>query len=354
MEKRTFGRLLFLFLSVSLSLPLCAQDVIVQRDGTTILSKVLEVGKTEVKYKKWSNRQGPTYTIEKSELLSINYQNGEKDVFNTVESQLTATPAVTNTPEQSAPAGGTNEQYGGRDYHPNTSMTAEQIISSVSQSQPFALFKEGARATYIMEVNGQHEKWGPISTSYIQQVVTKTAVENGVLAVYIQLRYLNKKMEDSKPIDLSGGFKKLKERIYKVEIDPKGNYHLTHNLFYDAWDIFKGRKGFAVFVPSDMKQGMKLDCGQITQQSIGRAGGYRNSVTTYSDWEVLGEGTLEVPAGKFQCVKVRGKVAIQEDSAKTPSEGDITCWIARGVGIIRYDIGSGNVKYLLNEIENYK
>lgn len=58
-----------------------AQDVIVKKDGSTILSKVLEVNTNDVKYKKTSNLNGPTYTINKSDIISINYDNGEKDIF---------------------------------------------------------------------------------------------------------------------------------------------------------------------------------------------------------------------------------------------------------------------------------
>ncbi len=58
-----------------------AQDVIVKKDGSTILSKVLEVNTSEIKYKKYSNLDGPTYTILKTELLSINYKNGESEKF---------------------------------------------------------------------------------------------------------------------------------------------------------------------------------------------------------------------------------------------------------------------------------
>lgn len=58
-----------------------AQDVIVKKDGSTILSKVLEVNTTDIKYKKYSNLDGPTYTILKTELLSINYKNGECEKF---------------------------------------------------------------------------------------------------------------------------------------------------------------------------------------------------------------------------------------------------------------------------------
>ena len=83
-----------------MGISLYAQDVIVKKDGTTIMAKVLSVGTTTVEYKKWSNQDGPTYTIEKSELLSINYANGEKDVFE--EPVKTGTPApVVTTPTPS-------------------------------------------------------------------------------------------------------------------------------------------------------------------------------------------------------------------------------------------------------------
>lgn len=73
-------KLLVLMISVA-ALQAIAQDVIVKTDGSTILSKVLEVNANDIKYKKHSNPQGPTYTINKSEVMSINYQNGDMDSF---------------------------------------------------------------------------------------------------------------------------------------------------------------------------------------------------------------------------------------------------------------------------------
>ena len=58
-----------------------AQDVIVKTDQTTVMSKVLEITSTEIKYKKWNNQDGPTYSIDRSEVLSINYENGEVEFF---------------------------------------------------------------------------------------------------------------------------------------------------------------------------------------------------------------------------------------------------------------------------------
>ena len=59
-----------------------AQDVITLKDGSEINALVQEIGTDEVKYKKWDNKNGPNYTMKKSEIFMIKYQNGSKDVFN--------------------------------------------------------------------------------------------------------------------------------------------------------------------------------------------------------------------------------------------------------------------------------
>jgi hypothetical protein len=86
-------RFFFIFL---VALNANAQDVIVKKDGSTILSKVLEVNQEDIKYKKFSNQNGPTYTINKSEIMSINYENGEKDVFSASNDNAGNTPAATS------------------------------------------------------------------------------------------------------------------------------------------------------------------------------------------------------------------------------------------------------------------
>lgn len=58
-----------------------AQDIIVQKNGSTIQAKVVKVTQTEVEYKKFNNQNGPTYTISTRDLQCINYQNGTKDTF---------------------------------------------------------------------------------------------------------------------------------------------------------------------------------------------------------------------------------------------------------------------------------
>jgi len=58
-----------------------SQDIITNKNGDEIKSKVLEITQTEIKYKKIGNANGPTYTIPKSDVFMIKYENGEKDVF---------------------------------------------------------------------------------------------------------------------------------------------------------------------------------------------------------------------------------------------------------------------------------
>lgn len=92
-------RLLLLASFVSLSVS--AQDVIVKKDGSTIISKVIKIGTQEVEYKKASNPEGPTYSLLKSEIMAINYENGEKDTFDSSDFTSTATEKDNDrTPEQ--------------------------------------------------------------------------------------------------------------------------------------------------------------------------------------------------------------------------------------------------------------
>jgi len=59
-----------------------AQDVIVLNDATEFEAKVLEVNENNVRYKNWSNINGPTYTIGIDRIFFIRYSNGTKDIFN--------------------------------------------------------------------------------------------------------------------------------------------------------------------------------------------------------------------------------------------------------------------------------
>ena len=59
-----------------------AQDIITKKDGSEIQAKILEINESDIKYKKFSNLEGPVYSMSISDIVMIRYQNGENDVFN--------------------------------------------------------------------------------------------------------------------------------------------------------------------------------------------------------------------------------------------------------------------------------
>jgi hypothetical protein len=58
-----------------------AQDKIMFIDGTEILSKVIEINNSEIKYKQFDNQNGPTIITLKKNIFIIKYENGTKEVF---------------------------------------------------------------------------------------------------------------------------------------------------------------------------------------------------------------------------------------------------------------------------------
>lgn len=87
--------MLFAFLC---SLTVYAQDVIVKKDGNTIVCRVVEVGQTEVVYKRWTELQGNNYVMNLSDIASIHYENGQKKNFGTT-TESNSPLALNNIPQ---------------------------------------------------------------------------------------------------------------------------------------------------------------------------------------------------------------------------------------------------------------
>ena len=79
--KIIFTIILFVIGSMVLPLAGSAQDTIVKKNGDEIQAKVLEIGDSLIKYKEFKNVDGPTFTVNKSDVFMIKYLNGTKDVF---------------------------------------------------------------------------------------------------------------------------------------------------------------------------------------------------------------------------------------------------------------------------------
>ncbi|MDR2120897.1 MAG: hypothetical protein LBP64_08525 [Tannerella sp.] len=75
-----------------------AQDVIVTRDAKKINAKVTEVNLDNIRYRNFDNPDGPTYTLPKSQILSILYQNGTVETFDDAGKQAAQPDVVQPTP----------------------------------------------------------------------------------------------------------------------------------------------------------------------------------------------------------------------------------------------------------------
>lgn len=73
--------LLIIIALIFVSVNIFAQDIITKQNGEEIQAKVLNVNDKEINYIKWSNMNGPTYTISVNDVFMIKYENGEKDMF---------------------------------------------------------------------------------------------------------------------------------------------------------------------------------------------------------------------------------------------------------------------------------
>ena len=58
-----------------------AQDVIVKKDGSTIVCRVVEVSSSEIIYKRWTDLNGSNYVMNRADASGINYESGKKENF---------------------------------------------------------------------------------------------------------------------------------------------------------------------------------------------------------------------------------------------------------------------------------
>ena len=77
MKKQILTFLLFIIVTNCYS-----QDTIIQKSGDEFQGKVIEVGVTEIKYRKIDSLDGPLYSIMRTDVAMIRYENGTKDIFN--------------------------------------------------------------------------------------------------------------------------------------------------------------------------------------------------------------------------------------------------------------------------------
>lgn len=70
-------KIIFFLITAVMSLCAFAQDVIITKESKKIDAKILEVTKSEIKYKEFDYQDGPTFTLGVEDINSIIYANGK-------------------------------------------------------------------------------------------------------------------------------------------------------------------------------------------------------------------------------------------------------------------------------------
>ena len=84
--------LLMLFCSIGAY----AQDVIVKKNGSTIVCRIVEINSSEVVYKKWTDLKGSNYVMDRADVTAVNYENGRRVLISELSENQFA-PGLQNT-----------------------------------------------------------------------------------------------------------------------------------------------------------------------------------------------------------------------------------------------------------------
>lgn len=100
---------LFLFLLTALLSTVRAQEKIILNDGREVAAKVLEVGSSEIRYKRSDLPEGPDYRLYRRDVLFIKYPNGVVDTLSKSLPELVNRPSnketvVTTVPVNEPPS----------------------------------------------------------------------------------------------------------------------------------------------------------------------------------------------------------------------------------------------------------
>lgn len=88
---------MLLAVALGMTVSLSAQDLIVKTDATQVEARVLEISPEQIRYKRFSNPDGPTYVLPVNAVDYIRYANGETESFREIQPSQ-AVPAQPATP----------------------------------------------------------------------------------------------------------------------------------------------------------------------------------------------------------------------------------------------------------------
>lgn len=141
---------LFLFISLSAS----AQDTIIKLNKERIATKIIEINERDVKFRKFSNPDGPLYSEFKSEIHYIKFQNGSIDTITTqIQAALSANANTQEVQNSSLVI------YKGRRY-------SDKEIYAMISSWPAGETKSALQLKYASMIDYKHRQYAASGFGY--------------------------------------------------------------------------------------------------------------------------------------------------------------------------------------------
>ncbi len=242
-------RMCLLFVAVVAAISMTAQDIIVMKNGDLIQSKVQEITQTEIKYKKYSNPNGPLYTIDKAAVLSINYENGEKEMMAVSEEPAPAK-------EQVAEAHGAPVLI-----EKETAPNNDELIQKYHPKVDFVLKPSDKDAKYAYSVMAVTKS----------SVLSNEDVEISIVPVFLQT-------DDIRPFMILQHYIRIENKTDKtIYVDRANSFRIANNgisqPYYDS-------KQYSVTSGSGSGIGVNLGgMGGVLAGGVSLGGGSTTSVT---------------------------------------------------------------------------
>jgi hypothetical protein len=153
-------------------------DIITLRNESKLEVIIQEVDENNVKYKKISDQEGPIFTLRKSEIVSIQYGNGEVETFE----------AVLEVPSYYSPSQATKPAAANRPIPQRVPTPKSKFAESVQNSTPddlrtiYKYYKTRSKTGMIMGIAGTSA--GVIVAAIGTGIVASATDANGNFATY--------------------------------------------------------------------------------------------------------------------------------------------------------------------------
>lgn len=204
-----------------------AQDLIVKKDGSVIQAKVTKVGTSEVEYKKWSNPDGPQYSITIADILAINYKNGDKETFDNVSASRNNQAAKTQTEGQQNVI-----QIQTEDLSHEVKVANEEMIAKLNEPVELLINEKDKKDIGKKEVKSAIACFGASPKSVLCDGNIAITVETGELY----------KMSSKRPAEWLNGALSSGAWNAKYVINPAIRFHIYNNsnqtLYIDLANTF--------------------------------------------------------------------------------------------------------------------